>query len=120
MARKYTNIPTQYPAGTNIDTLAGYIVWLCHKYQTETVRIQQAKFLLIDNPETYEARIHSLLLGVADNNANILGLLKEYLLGELYTWIKIVNPASINIFFTELKNMWLEHPLNLYRGSIPD
>ncbi|CAG8563147.1 1453_t:CDS:10 [Cetraspora pellucida] len=73
MAGKYTNIPTQYPVGTNIDTSARYIVWLHHKYQTKTVgtqqvatqRLAQEKFLPFDNPESYEARICPLLLGVA-------------------------------------------------------
>ncbi|RIB10235.1 hypothetical protein C2G38_2206696 [Gigaspora rosea] len=126
MAGKYTNIPAQY-AGNNIDTPAHFIAWLRHKYQTETVgtqqvatqRLAQEKFLPFDNPESYEARIRPLLLGVADNDANILGLLKGHLSGELYTWMKIANPAGINAFFTELKNMWLERPPNLYRGSIP-
>ncbi|RIB22898.1 hypothetical protein C2G38_2033209 [Gigaspora rosea] len=89
MAGKYTNIPAQH-AGNNIDTPARFIVWLRHKYQTETVgtqqvatqRLAQEKFLPFDNPETYEARIRPLLL--------------------------------------ELKNMWLERPPNLYRGSISD
>ncbi|CAG8476195.1 24349_t:CDS:2 [Cetraspora pellucida] len=84
-----------------------------------TQRLAQEKFLLFDNSESYEARIHPLLLEVADNDANILGLLKSHLSGELYTWMKIANPASINAFFTELKNMWLEHSPNLYKGSIP-
>ena len=34
--------------------------------------------------------------------------------------MKIANPSGINAFFTELKNMWLERPPNLYKGSIPD
>src|SRR6185437_11659302 len=127
MAGKYTNIPAQH-AGNNIDTPARFIIWLRHKYQTETVgtqqvatqRLAQEKFLPFDNPETYEARIRPLLLGVADGDANILGLLKGHLSGELYTWMKIANPGGIDAFFTELKNMWLERPPNLYRGSIPD
>ncbi|RIB22421.1 hypothetical protein C2G38_2033595 [Gigaspora rosea] len=98
MAGKYTNIPAQH-AGNNIDIPAHFVVWLHHKYQTETFGTQQ---------------------GVADGDANILGLLKGHLSGELYTWMKIANPAGINAFFTELKNMWLECPLNLYRGSISD
>ncbi|RIB07773.1 hypothetical protein C2G38_2252421 [Gigaspora rosea] len=126
MAGKYTNIPAQH-AGNNIDTPARFIAWLHHKYQTETVgtqqvatqRLAQEKFLPFDNPESYEARIRPLLLGVADNDANILGLLKGHLSGELYTWMKIANPGGITAFFTELKNMWLERPPNLYRGSIP-
>ncbi|RIB20008.1 hypothetical protein C2G38_2035590 [Gigaspora rosea] len=105
-----------------------FIDWLRHKYQTEPVGTQQVttqklaqeKFLPFDNPETYEARIRPLLLGVANADANILGLLKGHLSGELYTWMKIANPDNINAFFIELKNMWLEHSPNLYKGSIPD
>ncbi|RIB02993.1 hypothetical protein C2G38_2226281 [Gigaspora rosea] len=93
MAGKYTTIPAQH-AGNNIDTPARFIVWLHHKYQTETVgtqqvatqRLAQEKFLPFDNPEIYEARIRPLLLGVAD----------------------------------ELKNIWLERSPNLYKGSIPN
>src|SRR5690349_7264312 len=96
IAGKYTNIPTQH-ASNNIDTLVCFIVWLHHKYQTETVgtqqvttqRLVQEKFLPFDNLESYEARIRPHLLGVADGDANILGLLKDYLSGELYTCIKI-------------------------------
>ncbi|RIB20193.1 hypothetical protein C2G38_2179929 [Gigaspora rosea] len=124
---KIYKIPAQH-AGNNIDTPARFIVWLRHKYQTETVgaqqvatqRLAQEKFLPFDNPETYKTRICPLLLGVADGNTNILGLLKGHLSGELYTWMKIANPAGINAFFTELKNMWLERPPNLYRSSISD
>ncbi|RIB19692.1 hypothetical protein C2G38_2181168 [Gigaspora rosea] len=105
MAGKYTNIPAQHAVGTQ---------------QVAIQRLAQEKFLPFDNPETYEARIRPLLLGVADGDANILGLLKGHLSGELYTWIKIANPAGFNAFFTELKNMWLERPPNLYRGSISD
>ncbi|CAG8834948.1 19085_t:CDS:2, partial [Cetraspora pellucida] len=103
MAGKYTNISAQYPVITNIDTPARFIVWLHHKYQTETVgtqqvatqRLAQEKFLPFDNLESYKARIHPLLLGVADSDANILGLLKGHLSGELYTWMKIANSGSI-------------------------
>ncbi|RIB00035.1 hypothetical protein C2G38_2235929 [Gigaspora rosea] len=93
MAGKYTNIPAQHAVGTQ---------------QVATQRLAQEKFLPFDNPESYEARIRPLLLEVADADANILGLLKGHLLGELYTWMKIANPASINAYFTEIKNMWLE------------
>ncbi|CAG8611226.1 14430_t:CDS:2 [Cetraspora pellucida] len=67
MTGKYTNIPVQH-AGNNIDTPACFIIWLHHKYQTETVgtqqvatqRLAQEKFLPFDNPESYEARICSI------------------------------------------------------------
>ncbi|RIB09492.1 hypothetical protein C2G38_2208789 [Gigaspora rosea] len=126
MARKYTNILTQY-ASNNIDTPAHFIVWLRYKYQTETVgtqqiatqRLAQEKFLPFDNPETYEARICSLLLGVADANANILELLKGHLSGELYIWMKIANPAGFNAFFTELKNIKSSKFVSVQAPSLP-
>jgi hypothetical protein len=56
------------------------------KYQRETVgsqqtafqRLTQESFLLIDTPDTYEARIRPLLLGVANNDAQVLGFLKSH------------------------------------------
>ncbi|RIB18309.1 hypothetical protein C2G38_2036997 [Gigaspora rosea] len=92
MAGKYTNIPAQHAETVGTQQVA-------------TQRLAQEKFLPFDNPESYEARIRPLLLEVADADANILGLLKGHLLGELYTWMKIANPASINAYFTEIKNM---------------
>ncbi|RHZ45701.1 hypothetical protein Glove_661g43 [Diversispora epigaea] len=127
MVGKYTDIPAQH-AGNNIDTPARFIVWLCHKYQTETVgtqqvaiqRLAQEKFLLFDTPETYETRIRPLLLEVANNDANILGLLKGHLSGDLYTWMRSDNPLDINTFFSSLKNMWLERrPSPSYESQIP-
>ncbi|RIB01990.1 hypothetical protein C2G38_2229121 [Gigaspora rosea] len=91
IAGKYTNIPAQH-AGNNIDTPACFIVWLHHKYQTETV-------------------------GVADGDANILGLLKGHLSGKLYTWMKIANSASINAFFTELKNIQQLHQKKIIKSK---
>ncbi|CAG8629544.1 49_t:CDS:1, partial [Diversispora eburnea] len=58
-----------------------------------------------DTPDTYEARIRLLIIGVTDNDKQVLGFLKNQLPGELYTWMKIANPLGINAFFTELKNM---------------
>ena len=73
----------------------------------------QERFQSYDTPDTYETRIRPLLLGVADNDAQVLGFLKSQLSGDLYTWMRIANPAGIDAFFTELKNLWLERPPNL-------
>ena len=62
------------------------------KYQCETIgsqqsalqRLTQEKFLHTDSPDTYEKRIRPLLLGVADNDAQTIGFLKNYLSGNLY------------------------------------
>ncbi|PKC52504.1 hypothetical protein RhiirA1_481339 [Rhizophagus irregularis] len=101
MGGKYIPVPANNgliagnPAINSPDTLRA---WMKAKYQRETVENQQ---------------IRPLLLGVADNDAQVLGFLKSQLSGDLYTWMRIANPASIDAFFTELKNLWLERPPNL-------
>jgi hypothetical protein len=128
MGGKYAPVPANNglvagnPAINTPDTLRA---WLRAKYQRETVgnqqsaiqRLTQEKFHQYDTPDTYETRIRPLLLGVADNDAQVLGFLKSQLSGELYTWMRIANPAGIDAFFTELKNMWLERPPNLNGGQ---
>ena len=47
----------------------------------------------------------------------VLGFLKSHLSGDLFTWMRIANPAGIDAFFTELKNMWLERIPNLNVGQ---
>ncbi|CAG8721545.1 7182_t:CDS:2 [Cetraspora pellucida] len=101
------NFVVKNPAINSPDTLRA---WMRAKYQRETP---------YDTPDTYEARIRPLLLGVADNDAQVLGFLKSHLTGNFYTWMRIVNPVGINAFFTELKNMWLKHRQNL-SGRIPE
>ena len=64
--------------------------------------------MLTDSPDTYEKRICLLLSGMLNNNATALSFLKNHLSGDFYIWMKIANPANINAYFTELKNLWLE------------
>src|SRR6185369_12404557 len=102
------------------------IAWLRHKYQTETVGTQQValqrlaseKFLPNDTPETYETRICPLLLGVANDDANALSFLMDHLPNDLFNRIENANPANINTFFTDLKNLWLKRrPSSFNYGS---
>ncbi|CAB5381120.1 unnamed protein product [Rhizophagus irregularis] len=75
------------PAINIPDTLRA---WLRAKYQRETVgnqqsaiqRLTQEKFQQYDIPDTYETRI-PLLLGVANNDAQVLGFLKSQLSASL-------------------------------------
>ncbi|CAG8549041.1 759_t:CDS:2 [Cetraspora pellucida] len=64
--------------------------------QSAILRLFQERFQSFNNPNTYEAQIHLLLLGIANNNAQILGTFKTHL------------SADINEFFILLKNIWLE------------
>ena len=116
---KYLPVPNNdpYTAGNPaINTPATLRAWMNAKYQRETIgtqqsaiqRLSQERFLPTDSPDTYEKRIRPLLLGVANNDATALSFLKNHLSGDFYTWMKIANPANIDAFFTELKNLWLE------------
>src|SRR6185437_12953703 len=114
MGGKYTPVPANNglvagnPAINTPDTLRA---WMRAKYQRETVgnqqsaiqRLTQERFQSYDTPDTYETRIQPLLLGVADNDVQVLGFLKSQLSDDLYTWMRIANPAGIDAFFTELK-----------------
>ncbi|GES93459.1 hypothetical protein GLOIN_2v1772633 [Rhizophagus clarus] len=103
------------------------LVWMNAKYQRETIGTQQSaiqklsqeRFLPTDSPDTYEKRIRPLLLGVANNDATTLSFLKNHLLGDFYTWMKIANPANIDAYFTELKNLWLERNPIISSSGMP-
>ena len=77
----------------------------------------QERFQSYDTPDTYEIRIRPLLLGVADNDTQVLGFLKSQLTGDLYMMMRIANPGGIDAFFTELKTMWLDRAPNLNGGQ---
>jgi hypothetical protein len=127
MGGKYLPVPAQdpYNGNANINSPATLRAWMRSHYQRETVgsrqsalqRLTQEKFLPTDSPDTYEKRIRPLLLGVADNDAQTIGFLKNHLSGDLYTWMRAVAPAGINAFFTNLKDMWLERAPNLNGGQ---
>ncbi|CAB5208405.1 unnamed protein product [Rhizophagus irregularis] len=127
MGGKYLPVPAQdpYNGNANINTPDTLRAWMRSHYQRETVgsrqsalqRLTQEKFLPTDSPDTYEKRIRPLLLGVADNDAQTIGFLKNHLSGDLYTWMRAVAPATINAFFTNLKDMWLERAPNLNGGQ---
>src|SRR5260363_434109 len=116
MSGKYTPVPAEYPVGTNIDTPTRFLAWLRHKYHEETIgsrntslsRLAQEKFNPTDTPQTYEDRIHLLLLQTPNNNQDALAILWTHLPDELFTRVKITNLADINAFFTAVKDTWLE------------
>jgi hypothetical protein len=116
MSGKYTPVPAEYPAGTNIDTPTRFLAWLKHKYHEETLgsrnaslsRLAQEKFNPTDTPQTYEDRIRLLLLQTPNNNPDALAILWTHLPDELFTRVKITNPGNINDFFTAIKDTWLE------------
>ncbi|CAG8640225.1 3339_t:CDS:1 [Paraglomus occultum] len=128
MAGKYAPVPANDPyivGNPPINSPATLRAWARAKYQRETVgtkqsaiqKLTQERFQPFDTPDTYETRIRHILLGVANNDAQVLGFLKSQLPGELFTWMRSDAPAGIDEFFIALKNMWLERTPNLYGGS---
>ncbi|CAG8455867.1 17095_t:CDS:2 [Cetraspora pellucida] len=77
MARKYAPVPPQ------------------NNFINPAVNIDK-RFQPFDNPDTYEARIRLLLLGVANDNAQVLRTLKTHLSGDqkLYSWMRNENIAA--------------------------
>ena len=95
LAGKYISVPANNPynGNANINSPAILRAWMNLKYQRETIgsqqvayqKLTQEKFLPSDSPDTYEKRICPLLLGIADNDACVLGFLKSHLSGDLFT-----------------------------------
>ena len=102
--------------GVLINIPALFRGWLRLKYQRETIgtqqvatqKLMQEKFTHYDTPQSYENRIKPFLLEVPDNNAYVLGVLKNYLPIELFNRMTHIALAGIDAFFIALKNMWLE------------
>ena len=128
IGRKYTPISANnglIAGNSAINTPDTLRAWMRAKYQQETVgnqqsaiqRLTQERFQSYDTPDTYETRICPLLLGVADNDAQVLGFLKSQLTGDLYMMMRIANSGGIDAFFTELKTMWLNCAPNLNGGQ---
>ena len=88
IAGKYAPVPAQNnfvnPA-VDIDSPDTLRAWLNAKYQRETVgsknsaiqKLSRESFQVYDTPDTYEARIRPLLLGVPNDDAYVLGSLKN-------------------------------------------
>src|SRR6185369_9218655 len=108
--------PFNNRAGNVVNTPVLFLAWLNEEYQRHNIgtqqiatqRLTQEKFTPYDTPESYETRIKPLLLGVANNDEYVLGVLKNQLPTELFNRMTHVAPANISAFFTALKNMWLE------------
>src|SRR5277367_3205161 len=108
--------PFNNRVGVLVNTPVLFLAWLNKEYQRlnigtqqiTTQRLTQEKFTPYDTPESYKTRIKPLLLGVANNDGYVLGVLKNQLLTELFNRMANLAPATITAFFTGLKNMWLE------------
>jgi transcription elongation factor Elf1 len=88
--------------------------WLRGKYREVMVGTNRGaifalvneKFSEIDTPDSYEKRIIPLVQAMPD--ADALPYLYNHLPVNLEMRIRIANPATIQAFFTELRNKWHE------------
>ena len=60
----------------------------------------------IDTIDTYEKRVKPLTMGIA--NADILPYLFDHLFPRIETRMRIINPNTVDAFFTQLRIIWLE------------
>ena len=59
-----------------------------------------------DTPESYEKRIKPFVQGMVF--ADVLPYLYDHIPINMQLRIRITNPADLNAFFIELRNIWLE------------
>ena len=114
--------PFNNRAGVLVNTPVLFLAWLNEEYQRlnigtqqiATQRLTQEKFTPYDTPKSYEIRIKPLLLGVANNDGYVLGMLKNQLPTELFNRMANLAPATINAFFIGLKNMWFKQKPDIF------
>ena len=75
------------------------------------------KFFESDTPNSYEKRIKPLVQAMQD--ADAISYLFNHLPSDLEMRVRIANPATINAFFTELRNKWHESTGKRIQASTP-
>src|ERR1044072_4680809 len=116
MVGRFHPVPAQNPYNGNnaISNEAEFLNWLQGKYREVMIGTNQAtlkalmseSFHPTDTPESYEKRIKPFVQGMVF--ADVLPYLYDHILINMQLRIRITNPADLNAFFTELRNIWLE------------
>src|ERR1044072_8109313 len=116
MVGRFHPVPAQNPYNGNnaINNEAEFLNWLHGKYRKVMIGTNRAilkalmseSFHPTDTPESYEKRIKPFVQGMVF--ADILPYLYDYIPINMQLRIRITNPADLNAFFTELRNIWLE------------
>jgi hypothetical protein len=116
MIGRFHPVPAQNPynGNNNIVTEAEFLNWLQGKYREVMIGTNRAtlkalmseSFHPTDTPESYEKRIKPFVQGMVF--ADVLPYLYDHIPVNMQLRIRIANPANLNAFFTELRNIWLE------------
>ncbi|CAB4426468.1 unnamed protein product [Rhizophagus irregularis] len=117
MTGRFAPVPANDPyAGGNpaIVTEPLFLNWLRERYREVMVGTNRSaifalvneKFLETDTPDSYEKRIKPLVQAMLD--ADALPYLFNQLPSDLEMRVRIAAPATVNAFFTDLRNIWHE------------
>ncbi|GBC38333.1 hypothetical protein GLOIN_2v1772633 [Rhizophagus irregularis DAOM 181602=DAOM 197198] len=117
MTGRFAPVPANDPyAGGNpaIVTEPLFLNWLRERYREVMVGTNRSaifalvneKFLETDTPDSYEKRIKPLVQAMLD--ADALPYLFNHLPSDLEMRVRIATPATVNAFFTDLRNIWYE------------
>src|SRR5436190_10072710 len=116
MVGRFHPVPAQNPYNGNnaINNEAKFLNWLQGKYRKVMIGTNRAtlkalmskSFHPTDTPESYEKRIKPFVQGMVF--ADVLPYLYDHILINMQLRIRITNPADLNVFFTDLRNIWLE------------
>ncbi|PKK57304.1 hypothetical protein RhiirC2_798285 [Rhizophagus irregularis] len=116
MTGRFAPVPANNPYNGNnvINNEPEFLNWLQGKYREIMVGTNRSaifalvneKFFESDTPDSYERRIKPLVQAMPD--ADALPYLFNHLPSDLEMRVRIANPATVNAFFTELRNIWHE------------
>ncbi|CAB4399436.1 unnamed protein product [Rhizophagus irregularis] len=116
MTGRFAPVPANNPYNGNnvINNEPEFLNWLQEKYREIMVETNRSaifalvneKFFESDTPDSYERRIKPLVQAMPDADALIY--LFNHLPSDLKMRVRIANPATVNAFFTELRNIWHE------------
>src|ERR1043165_6550625 len=116
MVGRFHPVPAQNPYNGNnaINNKAEFLNWLQGKYWEVIISTNRAtlkalmseSFYPTDTLESYEKRIKPFVQGMVF--ADVLPYLYDHIPINMQLRIRITNPADLNAFFTELRNIWLK------------
>ena len=116
MTGRFHPVPAQNPynGNNNIVTEQEFLNWLQGKYYKIMVGTNQnalkaliiERFSIMDIADTYEKRIKPYVQGIS--YANIMPYLLDHIPQYIEMRLRQANPANLDIFFTDLRRIWLE------------
>ena len=116
MTGRFHPVPVNNPYNGNapINNEAEFLNWLQGKYREVMVGTNQdalrslmnEKFSTMDTADTYEKRIKTYAQGIP--YADVLPYLYSHMSQYMEMRLRQANPANLDTFFTNLRQIWLE------------